>query len=166
MLIINKPIVSNSQPSLLTLTWPMAKLYTFLGPSIFSRENKPFKRLYFRVPGRLSENWPGFNGNVTGGFWFTAVGRWHPWVAWRNWHHHLSGCPLRQTGIFDHKSWSFSFFFCSKFPGWEKNRWGFLQLSSFDIDFGWFFLKLMFFCSNFICFIGAFCRSWICFLPL
>ena len=30
------------------LTWPMAKLSTFWD-YIFSRENKPFKRLFFRV---------------------------------------------------------------------------------------------------------------------
>ena len=157
MLIINKPIVSNSQPSLLTLTWPMAKLYTFLGPSIFSRENKPFKRLYFRVPGRLSENWPGFNGNVTGGFWFTAVGRWHPWVAWRNWHHHLSGCPLRQTGIFDHKSWSFSFFFLFEISWLRKKQMGIFAVIKF-----WHRFWVIFFETNVFLFqLHLFYRSFL-----
>ena len=31
------------------LTWPMAKRHNFFGITIFSGENKPFKRLYFRV---------------------------------------------------------------------------------------------------------------------
>ena len=38
-----------SSKSLKQLTWPMANLLNSWGFHIFSGENKPFKRLYFRV---------------------------------------------------------------------------------------------------------------------
>ena len=40
------------------LTWPMAKRLKLFGITwdyIFSRENKPFQRIFFQGPGRLSE---------------------------------------------------------------------------------------------------------------